>query len=486
MARPEPVIVSRADQVRTGRPIPWLWKDHLMMGCVSVVAGGPAVGKSMLLSGDFAARVSNGTPWPDGSPCPAGSVAILSQFDSWVDTAVPWLAAHGADLSKVHFLSTGVPYGFRCEHDERWLPCYQAGESGLLTLDHIARINAALNDLEDLKLIIIDPIGTPSLPVMVALNQMAITHGAAVVLVVGLRDRSTRPRLADIGRTTLVSAARSVWLLERDPANPGRRLFTPMKNSLFDVAQSRLSGAATGHAFAMAEGRVAWEAAPLAPASPVVRLDEASVREKRDALAAAFLADFLKDGPRTWSVIEKYGKEAGHAVRALERVRGIIAENFKEPREERRWLWRLIGDKRTWSAADNHDKWGLPAGFHTGYDSDENDEPADGPATATEVPATEVPATDGSAQPVVNDDAEYEEDEDDEEDDFDDDEEDEDEEDDDEVDDDDEDINAAADRDDPEKKYLGLEPDAPQSRRVQLERLFDQVLGMKEAGLLKG
>ena len=51
-------------------------------------------------------------------------------------------------------------------------------------------------------------------------------------------------------------------------------------------------------------------------------------------------------------MIERHGKLAGHRTGTLERVRSSVAEPFKRHEEDGRWLWRLIGDRRTGSEAD--------------------------------------------------------------------------------------------------------------------------------------
>ena len=56
------------------------------------------------MTGDFAARVSVGADWPDGSACPVGDVLIASGYEGAADTIVPRLMAQGADLRRVHFL----------------------------------------------------------------------------------------------------------------------------------------------------------------------------------------------------------------------------------------------------------------------------------------------------------------------------------------------------------------------------------------------
>jgi hypothetical protein len=42
------------------QPVRWLWKDQLALGKIAVVAGAANVGKSLLVIGDFAARVFSG------------------------------------------------------------------------------------------------------------------------------------------------------------------------------------------------------------------------------------------------------------------------------------------------------------------------------------------------------------------------------------------------------------------------------------------
>jgi hypothetical protein len=82
----------------------WLWEDQLARRKIAVVAGAANVGKSLLVTGDFAAQVSVRAVWPDGSPSPVGDVLIASGYDGAADTVVPRLLEHGADLRRVHFL----------------------------------------------------------------------------------------------------------------------------------------------------------------------------------------------------------------------------------------------------------------------------------------------------------------------------------------------------------------------------------------------
>jgi len=339
--RPAPAVRTAADVV--AEPVRWLWKDHFALGKIAVVAGVGNVGKSLLVAGDFAARVSSGSTWPDGSASPAGDVLIASGHDSAADTLVPRLCDHGADLKRVHLLEdvTG-PTGE---------PSRAFVLGGLL--------DRGLRQCPGVKLVVIDPLSAflnaaSSRAGLAVLQGLASRCGAAFVLVTELRESAAAKAAATgsgppavTGLPGLVSAARSVWVLSCDADDPLRRLFMPAKNNLGTLAR--------GYAWRLADGKVQWEPKRMERAG-AGRMAADPARARR--LAAAFIADFLKDGPRMWGVIEAHAKRAGHKPAALERGRGGVAEPFKRTEVDGRWLWRLIGDDRTSSDGDIADLFG--------------------------------------------------------------------------------------------------------------------------------
>ena len=52
-------VVRMAAEV-AAQPVRWLWKDQLALGKIAVVAGAGNVGKSLLVTGDFAAGLRGG------------------------------------------------------------------------------------------------------------------------------------------------------------------------------------------------------------------------------------------------------------------------------------------------------------------------------------------------------------------------------------------------------------------------------------------
>jgi hypothetical protein len=91
--------VTWAEKI-TAKPIQWMWKGRIARGKLTLIGGDPGLGKG-LLGIDTAMRVSTGTAWPDGEPCPGGRVLLLTGEDDPEDTVKPRLEAAGADVSRV-------------------------------------------------------------------------------------------------------------------------------------------------------------------------------------------------------------------------------------------------------------------------------------------------------------------------------------------------------------------------------------------------
>ena len=97
---PERTIILSMAEVEM-RPIEWLWPDRVAIGKLTMLAGHPANGKS-LVTLDMAARISTGSSWPlNGSRAPLGNVILLSAEDDPADTYGPRLKAMDADLSRI-------------------------------------------------------------------------------------------------------------------------------------------------------------------------------------------------------------------------------------------------------------------------------------------------------------------------------------------------------------------------------------------------
>lgn len=144
-SKPTPIedgVVLLCGDSLTPQPITWLWRDWLPLGKLLLLAGAPGAGKTTIAI-TFAATVTIGGRWPDGTRCEAGNVLVWSGEDDISDTLLPRLIAAGADRSRVYFVT-----GARID-----------GE--LLTFDPSRDMQALREQAEgigDVRLIIVDPI----------------------------------------------------------------------------------------------------------------------------------------------------------------------------------------------------------------------------------------------------------------------------------------------------------------------------------------
>ena len=157
---------------REVRPIEWLWEGRIPLAKCSLLVGDPDAGKSFVTL-DLAARVTrgDGVP-PEGGLARPGSVLILSADDHVEDTILPRLLAAGADLGRVALLPRTVRGkdeggGMKDEKDGR-----QSSPDPRPTTHHplppddrllslatdIDRVEQALDELADCRLVIVDPI----------------------------------------------------------------------------------------------------------------------------------------------------------------------------------------------------------------------------------------------------------------------------------------------------------------------------------------
>ncbi len=95
------ILISGSDL--TPEAVRWLWHEWLALGKLHILAGAPGQGKTTIAIA-FAATITSGGRWPDGSRCAPANVLIWSGEDDPADTLLPRLLAAGADRSRCHFV----------------------------------------------------------------------------------------------------------------------------------------------------------------------------------------------------------------------------------------------------------------------------------------------------------------------------------------------------------------------------------------------
>ncbi len=343
---PQLVTVCMADVAI--KPVSWLWPGRIARGKVTLSAGHPGVGKSHQTM-DMAARISTGSLWPDGTLCACGDVLLFSAEDDAGDTLRPRLEAAGADLQRVHvvravadeYLGNGIrPERVFCL--ERDLPA----------------LEAKLAELSSVSLIVIDPI-TAFLGhaddhrngevrgLLAPLADLAARYEAAIVAITHLNKGTANGAavlLRIIGSIAFAGAARAAFLVARDPQDPNRRLFVPMKNNLGPDQGGlafRIEGATIDSAAGPIETtRIIWEADPISTSAEDALMPETQGSTTLKS-AVIWLRAALADGPVRSQELYNKAKSAGYSYSTLRRALGELKAITTQTGFHGGWTWSL-------------------------------------------------------------------------------------------------------------------------------------------------
>jgi hypothetical protein len=316
--------------------VAWLWPGRIPLGKLTMTDGDPGLGKSTLILGEIAARVTTGSPWPDGQPCPQGAVVLLTAEDGLADTIRPRLDAHGADASRV-FAFDAVEYG---PDDER---------PPSLALD-VARIEEAVVR-EGALLVVVDVLmaflgsRTDSYrdqDVRAALSplvKMAERTGCAVICLRHLsKSGGANALYRGGGSIGIIGAARSGLLVAPDPEDDTRRVLA--------VTKCNLAAPVPALAFRLTPddergcARIAWEGETAHTAADLLAIPDEEDRSAGDE-AADFLRDLLAAGPVPSKKVKAAARAAGIAERTLNRAKkraGVVSEKAGLTEG---WVWKI-------------------------------------------------------------------------------------------------------------------------------------------------
>lgn len=338
---PKPYIVRRLADV-VPRPVRWLWPGRIACGKVTMIAGNPGLGKSQLTA-SLAGIVSTGGLWPvDRTRCERGSVVLLNAEDAADDTIRPRLDAAGADVSRCYIL------------DAMRVDGADGPERRMFSLrEDAGRLRELLADIGDVRLVIVDPIsayleGVDShrnaevRSLLAPLADVAEGSGAAVVLVSHLSKGGGSEALLRVnGSLAFVAAARAAYMVARDPDNPDRRLFLPLKNNIGTDTTGfafKIEGATVGE---IETSRVVWDSEhATVPADEALASGTADDRSEA-ADAAEWLAGFLADGPKKQNDCVKAGQREGYSPKMLRTARNRISATSRKAGFAGGWEWEL-------------------------------------------------------------------------------------------------------------------------------------------------
>lgn len=288
----------------TAEPRAWLWPGRVERGRLMLIGGEAGSGKT-LLACDLAARTTTGRAWPDGSAAEAaGSVLLVASGDDVSGLIRPRLEAAGADISRVFVLPVDpVP------------PPALPGDGDSPFRGTLKALEAAVANLEDCRLVIIDPLrlsigragtiidgdhaGRLELLAAFARRQRAAVLGVASAVY----DDRRRIAPSDALKQAAACAA-TAWRVVRHPHLKDIRLFLPVKT----VHASDLEGLAFTVVEEPAGERIAWRTGRV-PA------DLLGAHPRGDA--AGWLRQALACGSLSSNEILRLGGQNGYTARML-------------------------------------------------------------------------------------------------------------------------------------------------------------------------
>jgi putative DNA primase/helicase len=348
------VVLTRASAIKP-EPIRWLWNGWLARGKLHMLAGAPGTGKTTIALA-FAATVSRGGPWPDGTYAKPADVIIWSGEDDPADGIIPRLTASGADLDRINIVSATSDRGkvrpFDPAADLRHLvDVAKATRPALLILDPI--VSAIAGDSHKNA-----EVRRGLQPVV----DLASDLGCAVVGIThfskNTQGRDPVERLN--GSLAFGALARLIMVTGRSIKEDVPRRLVRAKSNIgpdgdgfsYDLERSELPTSDDGEA--ITGQTAAWGEALFGTARELLAEMEAPDSEDEDGLSPAvsqavqFLRSTLATGPCRAADVKANAEAAGLSAKTLQRAREairVVVQRDGGTAGKGWWMWSLpIGE----------------------------------------------------------------------------------------------------------------------------------------------
>jgi hypothetical protein len=306
------------------------------MGSITVLAGDPGLGKS-LLSLDLAASLSRG----ELGPRSAGDVLLLTAEDSRTHTVRPRLEVAGADLTRVHFgglRRDGFETALVLPNDVGALRgLIESTRTQLVVIDPLmAHLAANVNSWKDQMI----------RQALAPLNALADATATAIVIVAHLnKGQGTDPLQRLGGSIGIPAAARSVLLLGRDPDDAdgeqgSQRVLAHVKSNVSELSPSLRFNveAAMAGSTCVETARIVQTGISKYTGSDLLVSDRRE-RGSKLAEAVAYLDGALADGPRPVREVKAEAEESGITEQTLIRAKQKLGVDSVKLDFGSGWAW---------------------------------------------------------------------------------------------------------------------------------------------------
>jgi hypothetical protein len=255
--------------------------------------------------------------------------------------------------------------------------------------------------VEGCRLVVIDPVtaylgGVDSHKnaeirgLLAPLGAIAERHRVAMVAVTHLNKSGGGPAIyRAMGSLAFAAAARAAWAVSKDKDDSRRRLLLPIKNNIapdtgglaYRIEPLGIDGCPA----------VSWEPDPVnvsADDALAGNRDERGGRTERDD-AAAWLRDYLGEGPKLARDVLTESKAAGFSKRTIDRAKPVAGVRTRKEAFGGGWVWELgASDQERQSDGEDCQ---TPPGGNVGQKPDESRESRPKVATPEGLATFDVP-----------------------------------------------------------------------------------------------
>ena len=306
------------------KPINWLWEDYMAKGAITLITGEPELGKSQITL-NMAAIVTTGGIWPDNrkKQCKVGNVILISAEDSLKHTIRTRLEANSANMDKIYHLDG--------------IGDYNSGNKLFNLKSNLNELETMINEIKGVSMIVIDPLSafiagvdsyknTDVRSMLAPLSKLAEKYDIAIVGVEHPPKSSNGKAINQVGGSkAFIAAARSAYLVSKDPQDEKRSLFLRIKNNL--------TSHTVGISYTLEEvilptgkiSKVVWGDNPVkTTADEVLAYYNQTEFQHKKELHAKWLQEELADGPKKVTDVLEEAKNQGISQKQLRTLREKI------------------------------------------------------------------------------------------------------------------------------------------------------------------